>query len=237
MSLTRSEQARLNGAKSSGPKTGAGKARSAMNAVKHGLSGARMAVLNNENDEAFQELFRDFIMKFQPQDAVEHECVLQAAIARWRLRRIWQIEAALFDAQMDSQAEQLRRQFESFDEGTRQALAFKAMADDSNSLSLLNRYERTISREYDRALKALDRARAESKYQPPTGDLELTTLAEQPESVAAPAPEVAAAPAAPQQIEKQRNEPNAPITLPSHSSESRPLIAQDPANPSLPRAA
>ena len=39
------------------------------------------------------------------------------------------------------------------------------MADNSNSLALLNRYERSVSREYDRALKALDRARAERKIQ------------------------------------------------------------------------
>jgi hypothetical protein len=53
MSLSRSEQARLNGAKSRGPKTNAGKARSAINANKHNLSGQRLVVLNNENDDAF----------------------------------------------------------------------------------------------------------------------------------------------------------------------------------------
>jgi len=164
MSLSRSEQARLNGSKSRGPKSETGKALSAMNANKHNLSGQRLVVLNNENDEAFQELFQAFLTKFQPQDSVEHECVLAAAVARWRLRRIWQLETAIFDAEMDAQAPQLAKEFVSFDEGTRQAKAFTALADNGNSLSLLNRYERTISREYDRALKALDRARAERKY-------------------------------------------------------------------------
>ena len=119
MSLSRSDQARFNGAKSRGPKTDAGKARSAASANKHNLSGQRLVVLNNENDEAFQELFQAFLAKFQPQDSVEHECVLQAAVARWRLRRIWQLETAIFDAEMDRQAPQLAKEFVSFDEGTR----------------------------------------------------------------------------------------------------------------------
>ena len=56
MSLSRSEQARINGAKSRGPKTDAGKARSASNATKHNLSGKGLVILHTENDEAFQEL-------------------------------------------------------------------------------------------------------------------------------------------------------------------------------------
>jgi hypothetical protein len=227
MPLSRSEQARLNGAKSRGPRTDAGKARSAMNAAKHGLSGERLVVLNNENDAAFQELFQSFLDKFRPEDAVEHEIVLQAAAARWRLRRIWQLETALFDAEMDNQAEQLTRQYVSFDEGTRQARAFAAMADNSNSLNLLNRYERSISREYERAMRALDRARAERKYR-----AELDA-----EDVAQPA----AAPGAPALfgtgIEKERNEPNeapAPIAGQPQPHRADTAPAQ---NPPLPRAA
>jgi hypothetical protein len=229
MSLSRSEQARLNGAKSHGPRTESGKARSAMNAARHGLSGERLVVLNNENDAAFRELFQSFLDKFRPEDAVEHEIVLQAAAARWRLRRIWQLETALFDAEMDNQAEQLTRQYVSFDEGTRQARAFAAMADNSGSLSLLNRYERSISREYERAMRALDRARAERKYR---AEMEAQNVAPPAVAAGAESPVLVTT-----RIEKERNEPNgasAPVAAWPEPHPAGNPCAQDPP---LPKAA
>ena len=219
MSLSRSEQARLNGAKSRGPATEAGKARSSMNAAKHGLSGERLIVLNNENDAAFQELFAALIEKFRPEDAVEHEIVLQAAAARWRLRRIWQLETALFDAEMDKQAEQLRRDFVTLDQGTRQAKAFAALTGNSNSLSLLNRYERSVSREYERAIRALDRARAERKYRAEQEAQTVETTTPEPEII------------------KQRNEPKPPVAIPASGPEDQPASSPAGYNQPLPRAA
>ena len=54
MSLTKSESARINGAKSRGPKTARGRAFSSQNAVTHGLT-ARTLVLTNEKLDEFQE--------------------------------------------------------------------------------------------------------------------------------------------------------------------------------------
>jgi hypothetical protein len=166
MPLTRSEQARLNGAKSRGPKTAEGKQRSAMNAAKHGLVADKVIVLQNEQPDLFDQLFNAFVEKFKPQDDAERELVLHAAVARWRLRRVWQLESALFDMKMDEQRDLMKKTFDRADEGVRQAMAFRSLAEDSASFTLLSRYETRLSREYDRAIRALERARALSSADP-----------------------------------------------------------------------
>jgi len=54
-SLTKSESARINGAKSHGPKTEAGRKRSSQNALKHGLT-AQTLVLPTEDPAEFHQL-------------------------------------------------------------------------------------------------------------------------------------------------------------------------------------
>ena len=162
MSLSRSEQARLNGAKSRGPKTEAGKARSAANATKHNLSGQGLVILETESGVAFQELHQAFVDKFQPQDAIEIECLLQAAVARWRMRRIWKLETGIFNKRFAEQEQWLRKDWDDVTDEVRQSAAYLAYTD---SFAKLNRYERSISREYERAMKNFDRARAERKVE------------------------------------------------------------------------
>jgi hypothetical protein len=54
--MTRQQAGRKNGALSNGPITEAGKAKSSRNALKHGLTGRRMYVLQNEHPQAWAEL-------------------------------------------------------------------------------------------------------------------------------------------------------------------------------------
>jgi hypothetical protein len=166
MPLTKSEQSRLNGAKSKGPASIEGKLRSSQNNLRHGLAADKVVVLQNELPDAFDRVYAAFAEKFKPQDDAERELVLQAAAARWRLRRIWQLETTLFDLKMDEQRGLMRETFERFDEHTRQAVAFRSLADDTRSFTLLSRYETRISREYERAVRALDRLRQERENEP-----------------------------------------------------------------------
>ena len=166
MPLSKSEQARLNGAKSKGPVSIEGKLLSSRNSVRHGCAADKVVVLQNEMPDAFDRLYNAFAGKFQPQDDAERELVLQAAAARWRLRRIWQLETTLFDLKMDEQRDLMHETFEQFDEHTRQAVAFRSLADDSRSFTLLSRYETRLSPEYDRAVRALVRLRVERQNEP-----------------------------------------------------------------------
>jgi hypothetical protein len=218
MSLSRSEQARLNGAKSRGPKTEAGKARSAMNAATHGLCAGSLVVIDTEDADGFKELQQAFLDTFRPQNAVERECVIQAAVARWRLRRVWSLETTTFNNRMRSQEERWTNQYGDLSGTDREGYAYQGVAD---SISLLNRYERSISREYERALKNLDRARAESKYEPPAVESENVQPEQGPP---VPKPE----------IEERRNEPR---PVPETPAPPPVNTAADEKNGPLPRAA
>ena len=97
-SALKSQTARENGAKSHGPVTPEGKARSSANSRRHGLTAS--VLIDGESDEHFQLLLADFMDQFQPQTAVETDLVEVMAIARWRLRRLLAIEAHLFDQEI-----------------------------------------------------------------------------------------------------------------------------------------
>ncbi len=148
--------ARTNGAKSTGPKTPEGLQKSAQNALRHGLT-AKSLVLGNESQTKFDELMEAFIRKFQPQDEVELELVTEMVAARWRLRRVWLIQTAAIDLQMDRMAPEIERQFKVITHPTRLSLAFTTLANEEKSLQLLLRYETTYSRAFDRALKTLEK--------------------------------------------------------------------------------
>ena len=90
------EANRRNARKSTGPKTEAGKAASAANALSHGLTAAGDVLLQDESADAFEARQRDVLADLAPQDA------LQAVLARrivqllWRLDRAARLEAELF---------------------------------------------------------------------------------------------------------------------------------------------
>ena len=64
------EANRRNAAKSTGPKTAAGKQISRMNALKHGLDAERV-VIPGEDPEEFEGLFRALEEHYQPVGSIE----------------------------------------------------------------------------------------------------------------------------------------------------------------------
>ena len=83
-SLAQSEASRLNGTLSSGPVTEAGKARSALNAVRHGLSGRTFLLLPDEDPAEFAAHEAELLAAYRPRDHAEREGVLALVRAMWR---------------------------------------------------------------------------------------------------------------------------------------------------------
>src|SRR2546422_9062588 len=101
----KSDTARVNGAKSHGPKTAEGRAKSSRNATKHGLSSRSPLVLECENDDDFQALHLNQMEIHQPATPAEKDLVDQMVAARWRILRLQSIEGQLLDAQMHREKE------------------------------------------------------------------------------------------------------------------------------------
>lgn len=81
------EANRLRAANSTGPRTPEGKARSSMNALKHGMF-AETLLLPNENNRLLDEISRQFYEDFPPANMDERMCLEQMIFAQWRLLRV-----------------------------------------------------------------------------------------------------------------------------------------------------
>ena len=96
ISNARAEASRRNGAKSQGPKTAEGKARSARNALKHGLRAQKYVVLPEEDAEEFAGLEAALTLELAPVGALQMVLARRVAVAAWRLARADRIETELF---------------------------------------------------------------------------------------------------------------------------------------------
>ena len=97
VSNARAEASRRNGAKSRGPKTPEGKARSAQNALKHGMRAEKHVVLPDEDAAEFAGLEAALLAELAPVGALQAVLARRIAIAAWRLARADRIEAELFE--------------------------------------------------------------------------------------------------------------------------------------------
>ncbi len=146
-----------------GPQTAAGKIRSSQNAVKHGITSNKMFVLQNENPAAWEAMLENCVAQFKPITGYERMIIEEIAFARWRLRRLFTIENALFDIEMDEQADALAAKYDSIDEGVRRGHAFKSLAETSKSTALMNRYQARLERSCQRLEKSFYELRAAAR--------------------------------------------------------------------------
>ena len=139
------ESARANGARSHGPVTAEGKARSAQNALRHGLL-AKCIVLKAEEREGFDALVNLHTERLQPADGIEVGFIEEMVSSYWRMRRAWTIETRMLQDHMDDQP--------GADEVGRLTAAFENLAA-SQSIGLIHRYETRLHCMYQRALRNL----------------------------------------------------------------------------------
>ena len=162
ISDARRAAARANGAKSHGPVTPEGKAKSALNAVTHGLT-AGTVVLTTENREKYEALLASYRDEYDPQGQTENDLVDELAAAKWLHGRALSMITSLLDVTMDRMDQEIKEEFEKIDNGIRTALAFAKQADQGATLALLHRYAARHTRDYHRALDKLRQIQSESR--------------------------------------------------------------------------
>jgi hypothetical protein len=156
LSPARAAASRRNGAKSRGPKTPEGKARSARNALKHGLRAQCFVVLGDEDLDEFDALEAALTAELAPQGMLQAVLVRRIVAATWRLERAERIEAELF-------AQNIR--------GTTSfGLALIRDCNNPRAFDTLLRYRGTTLAELWRALRLLKALQAEAAGAVPDRD-------------------------------------------------------------------
>jgi len=148
VSNARAEASRKNGAKSRGPKTSEGKARSAQNALKHGLRAQKYVVLPEEDAAEFAALEAALIAELAPVGALQTVLARRVVVAAWRLARADRIEVELFAHR-------------SWGAAANPGLAMIRDGNGSRSFETLLRYRGAAMAEFWRALKTLKALQAE----------------------------------------------------------------------------
>lgn len=87
----------LNAMKSTGPKTAAGKRKSSRNALKHGLTAARV-MLKGEAAAQFKKIEREMLADLAPVGRIEKMLADRIITLTWRLKRAEWMESAVMDA-------------------------------------------------------------------------------------------------------------------------------------------
>ena len=157
------EASKKNGAKSKGPTTTEGRARSSQNSLRHGLTSHKVVVMDGESKEEWESFQREFILKFQPRDFVEERIVIEMAVCRWRLERVWAMQTAVLNQGMTDALPLIDEQFADYDMTLVQAWAHTTRKPD---LQGLDQHETRLSRRFDRALRNLNELRAQYPSQP-----------------------------------------------------------------------
>jgi hypothetical protein len=105
---------RTNALLSTGPRTPAGKQRSSINALRHGLTAAS-AVLPSEDPAAFDAHRRGFFDEYKPATPTETQLVQELADTSWRLNRIPLLEADVLSRAANPPTEQAAIDFDIVD--------------------------------------------------------------------------------------------------------------------------
>jgi hypothetical protein len=213
VSNARAEASRKNGAKSRGPNTPEGKARSAQNALKHGLRAEKHIVLPDEDAAEFAGLEAALIEELAPVGVLQTVLARRVAVAAWRLARADRLEVELFAQR-------------SWGADANPGLALIRDGNGTRSFETLLRYRGAAMAEFWRALRTLKALQKEQAAETEA------TLAAHP----AEAPPMTPA-ARPRLVDTPRpNEPERPLSRPDYlpSAAPAPGVLHEPAAAWLP---
>ena len=134
---------RANAQRSTGPKTEAGKRRSSLNAVRHGLTG-QIVVMPAEDLAAYQRHVKSLTDQYHPADATEAQLVQSAADASWRLNRIAALESNILSLSVQG------------DDALQDTMAIAASFEkQSKALANLSLHSQRLSRQFQQTVTQL----------------------------------------------------------------------------------
>jgi hypothetical protein len=167
---------RVNAQKSTGPRTGEGKAKSSKNAVKHGFRASSFAVVRLEELDEVENFKADAVHCYKPVNAQELAAVERIAVAQQQMSRGARLEAGMFTAALDEMMDRSARplvpmmpdlvgsgEIEITRAQNRNlgiAEGFRRMNHRSNDWALMLRYQAQAERMYRRAIEDFDRLKA-----------------------------------------------------------------------------
>ena len=150
---------RLNAEKSQGPTSPEGRARSSMNALRHGLT-ARVVVLPSEDMAAYQAFAKEIVDSLDPQTPVERQFAQTIADNQWRINRIRSIE----DGMLGMGHFESAGDFDADNPEIHSAMtAARAFREDSKAFVNLSIYEQRLHRSMKDALRQLKELQAERR--------------------------------------------------------------------------
>src|ERR1700691_1137600 len=142
--------------KSTGPRTPEGKARSCVNALRHGLTG-RVVVLPSEDMNAYQAFCAELLADLAPETALERQYAQTFCDTQWRLNRARSIEDSMLSLGHFEAAGDIDTAHPEIHAALTAARVFR---EDSKSFVNLSLYEQRLQRTLKESLRQLQELQA-----------------------------------------------------------------------------
>jgi len=155
----RAEVNRANAQKSTGPRTAAGKQRSKLNALRHGLTGHTI-VLPTDDQAAYQRHSQSFLDEYRPQGATESQLVQSVTDISWQLNRAAAVETNLFSLGITESEDRIRASHPDAETALAMALTYR---EHNRAFANIGIYRQRLAREFERTLILLRQIQAERR--------------------------------------------------------------------------
>jgi hypothetical protein len=142
---------KANAQKSTGPRTAAGKQRSSLNALRHGLTGHTI-VLPSEDLAAYQRHSQSFLAEYHPTIASETTLVQSLPDTAWRVNRAAAVETNLFSLGITEMEERIRASHPEAETALAMALAYR---EHNRAFANIGISRQRLTRQFDRTLNQL----------------------------------------------------------------------------------
>jgi hypothetical protein len=141
------------------PRTEAGKQRSSLNALRHGLTG-QTVVLPTEDHSAYQRHSQSFLDEHQPKGATETQLVQSLIDTSWRQNRAAAVETNLFSLGITEMEDSIQAKHQDAETALAIALAF---LEHKRAFSQISIYSHRLAGQSGRTLELLHKIQDERR--------------------------------------------------------------------------